>query len=298
MAHVQVRVFGKLRLQNGEAALDVFPTRRVEELFGFLVLNQRARHSREKLIATLWPDVPLSNGRASLSTALWRLRTVFDRIGVPSETYFQATRDWICFQPDALLDVDLSAFERHLANAAEAGNRTDWERSLRAAIEIYQGELCEGIYAEWCLLERERLERCYLRALGQLIALLIQQGQFEKAILLGSEIVRRDPLREEAHRAIMHCHWKLGQRAQAARQFQYCARLLQTELQILPMPETIALYRRIVEDRLNDMWNNGAHPASQRQQLQSAYDSFLMAADTLNLLLEAAEESFEPVTSA
>ena len=41
----------------------------------------------------------------------------------------------------------------------------------------------------------------------------------------------------------------MGQRSAAAQQFQRCANLLQAELKILPMPETIALYRAIVEER-------------------------------------------------
>ena len=82
MANLQVRVFGKLRLQAGQCRVETFPTRRAEELLAYLLIHQRARHSREKLVDTLWPDVPLSNGRASLSTTLWRLRSVFDRLEV------------------------------------------------------------------------------------------------------------------------------------------------------------------------------------------------------------------------
>jgi DNA-binding SARP family transcriptional activator len=83
MARLQVHVFGKLRMSFGASTVESFPTRRVEELLGFLLINRNARHSREKLIDVLWPDVPLSNGRASLSTTLWRLGAVFQRVDLP-----------------------------------------------------------------------------------------------------------------------------------------------------------------------------------------------------------------------
>lgn len=287
MADLQVRVFGKLRLQSGQVRVETFPTRRAEELLAYLLIHQRARHSREKLVDTLWPGATLSNGRASLSTTLWRLRSVFDRLQLPPADYLQASRDWISLEPSSALESDHSAFEREVLAAERAVDEADRRRRLRRAVKLYRGPFCEGIYAEWCLRERERLERLYLRALGQLMAEHIGQGRYQEAIVAGQSILDRDPLREEVHRALMRCYWKQGQRAAAARQFQLCANLLQQELQILPMPETITLYRDIVEERLDQLAPGFALP--QELELRAAFDNFLNAAEQLNAALDAAE---------
>lgn len=297
MANLQVRVFGKLRLQSGQYRVDTFPTRRAEELLAYLLIHQRARHSREKLVDTLWPDASISNGRASLSTTLWRLRSVFDRLQVPAAEYLQTDRDWISLEPSTTLTCDHSDFEQQMLSAERAsGDEARLEQFL-LAVELYRGSFCDGIYAEWCLRERERLERMYLRAQGQLMAGYMRQALYQKAIDAGQQVLDNDPLREEVHRALMRCYWKLGQRAAAAQQFQRCAKLLQQELQILPMPETIALYRGIVEERLEEQ-GDGAVTARDLE-LRAAYDNFLAAAEQLNSALDAAEVTRpEPSLSA
>jgi DNA-binding SARP family transcriptional activator len=297
VANLQVRVFGKLRLQAGQCRVETFPTRRAEELLAYLLIHQRDRHSREKLVDTLWPDSPLSNGRASLSTTLWRLRSVFDRLDVPVADYLQTSRDWVSLAPSSALESDYSSFEREVLAAERAIDEEQRQRRLRLAIDLYRGPFCEGIYAEWCLRERERLERLYLRALGQLMAGLMRQERYEEAIGAGKAILDNDPLREEVHRALMRCYWKLDQRAAAAQQFQICARLLQAELQVLPMPETIALYRCIVEERLDAL--APAHAGLQEMQLRAAFENFLDAAQQLDAALEAARiPQKEPSPSA
>ncbi len=285
MADLQVRVFGKLRLQSGQYWVDAFPTRRAEELLAYLLIHRQARHTREKLIDTLWPDASLRNGRASLSTTLWRLRGVFDRLQLSATDYLQTSRDWISLAPISPLDCDHVAFERQVQAAEQADDDEARQQKLRQAVTRYKGPFCEGIYAEWCLRERERLERVYLRAQGQLVAVYFRQERYQEAINAGQRILEVDPLREEVHRALMRCYWQLGRRAAAVQQFQRCATLLQQELQILPMPETIALYRGIVEERLEEL---GAGPNFDIG-LRLAYDDFLRAAERLNSALDAAE---------
>ncbi len=297
MANLQVRVFGKLRLQAGQCRVETFPTRRAEELLAYLLIHQRARHSREKLVDTLWPDASLSNGRASLSTTLWRLRSVFERLDVPAAQYLQTGRDWVSLVPLTTLDSDHARFEREVVAGERATDDDLRQRRLRLAVELYRGPFCEGIYAEWCLRERERLERLYLRAQGQLMAGLMRQERYDEAISAGQAILDNDPLREEVHRALMRCYWRLDQPSAAAQQFQRCARLLQAELKILPMPETIALYRGIVEERLQEAGSDLA--GSQAIEVRLAFEQFLNAAQRLDQALEASQvPQQEPSLSA
>jgi len=294
MAHVKVRVFGKLRLQNGDARLERFPTRRVEELFGYLLINQKAPIPRDRLVEVLWPDSPPANGRASLSTALWRLKSVFVQIKAADQEYINSTRDAIAFAPKEPLSSDLIEFERYLDKAARAKSDEARIGALRSAVALYKGGFCEGIYSEWCLAERERLERAYIRALGLLMSIHIKQGKYDQAIPYGKKIVILDPLREEVHRALMSCYLALDRRVEAVRQFQRCARLLQRELNILPMGDTIDLYRRVIDERVEDRSSNGSLPTAYQSRLNQAYESFVSAADELNSLIEEGRVVQEP----
>lgn len=289
MTLLQVQVLGKLRLRHDETIIDRFPTRRVEELLAFLLLNQQREHTREKIIDLLWPDQPPSNGRASLSTAMWRLGGVFRGLGLPPDKYLASSRDWIRMVPSQPLFVDAFEFEAHL-NRAEAELQPD-ERlvHLHKAVEVYKGVFCEGIYSEWCLIERERLERRYLWALGVLMTDLIQKQSYKEAISYGNDIISKDPLREEVHRSLMLCYWKEGDSASGIRQFQSCALLLQKELGIYPLPETISLQRRIIEDRVASNFEK-APLSYHNQKLKAAYESFQSAAANLETLIVADEE--------
>ncbi|MFN2189369.1 MAG: BTAD domain-containing putative transcriptional regulator, partial [Candidatus Promineifilaceae bacterium] len=278
------QVLGKLRLWHGETIIDRFPTRRVEELLAFLLSNQQREHTREQLIEILWPEFTLSNGRASLSTALWRMNTVFRSMGLPPDRYVNSSRDWISLTPTHPFKIDSVEFETFVDQAEQEQEREKRLVLLGQAVRVYKGVFCEGIYSEWCLIERERLERRYLWARGVLMADEINRGAYEKAILHGEAIIDADPLREEVHRALMLCYWKMGNSARAMRQFQICANLLQEELGIYPLPETISLYGEIVESRLGaavDLSDQSAYG----QQIQKAYRSFQSAASQLEKLL-------------
>lgn len=288
MKPLSVQAFGKLQLQVGNHTVASFPTRHVEELLGYFLLNQQARHYREKLIGILWPYSEPDKARGRFSTALWRLRTLFGNLGLPAESYLHATREWVAFVPNPPPQLDIERFARKVAQAEAAADDVIREDALRAAIATYRGDLYEGIYSDWCLLERERLARARLRAIGQLMACCVKKQAYEEALDWGQTILQEDPLREEVHRAMMHCYWRLGQRPQAVRQFHQCAQGLMDELRILPMPETIAIYQQIVADRLKQAQNKKLSRA-QEVQLRQAFSRYQQAADELNAFLDEAE---------
>ena len=115
---------------------------------------------------------------------------------------------------------------------------------------------------------------------------LLKKKSYSEAVSHGEAIINADPLREEVHRALMLCFWKLGDSARAIRQFQLCARLMQEELGILPLPETIALYSDVVESRVGSVLDQSSQ-GNQDQRLQEAYQSFQVAASKLEELLSS-----------
>lgn len=292
MKELRVQAFGRLRMAYDDSAVVSFPTRHVKELLAYLLLNRCTRHGREKLIEILWPDSPVESVRPRFSTALWRLRTLFEEVGATPEQYLCTTRNWVAFKPEGAFQLDLLSFERLFDEAQSAADDAACEQALEDAVALYSGKLYEGIYSDWCLVERERLARMHLRAMGQLMACCMRRNVYQEAVDWGRRILRADLLREEVHRALMYCYWQMGRRPQAVRQFQQCAQALREELQITPMPETIAIYRQIVEDRLQeaaDGFPGAAEPGSRQEALQVAFNEFQEAGQRLNDLLDISE---------
>jgi len=147
-------------------------------------------------------------------------------------------------RPNAVVRLDVTAFEQALAAADAAEQRGEYDayyRSLRRGVRIYGGDLLPECYADWIHDERERLRAAYRRTLEQLVDLLERRGQRDLAIEYAERIVRSEPLDERAYRRLMRLHLSAGQRTQALSVFRTCVDVLERELSIGPSLDTLAL---------------------------------------------------------
>lgn len=249
MMPLRIRLFGDLQMSRGDVPLPPFPTQRARSLFAYLALNRSRPHSRELLIDQLWPGESETVGRKGLRMALWRVRGVVDPpAGETGISPLRASGAALGLNPEAGCWLDVEEFERLLGGVDPRPNAPLGEgdaQRLRSAVDLYTGDLLEDIYDDWCLYDRERLRLLYHAALERLMRYEQQRSSWTAAIVLGHRLLALDPLMEQVHREMMRCYVRRGSRAAALRQFESCARLLRTELDVDPMPETIDLYLRI-----------------------------------------------------
>ena len=243
MADLRITGFGKLTLACQSQRVATYPTQQVEELLGYLLLNQLTAQDREELIDMLWPAQIPKNGRGSLSTVLWRLRSIFRQLGFRACAFIDSTRGTVSFRPQCDIQFDVHLFERALIRARHLQFLAKKTEVLEEAVDLYKGSLYSTIYADWCLVERERLARLHLQALGQLMYCYMHRNLYPQAIDLGERILIEDPLREEIYRAKMICYARVGRRMHVAREFRRCTDQLQTQLAILPSPQTVKTYQ-------------------------------------------------------
>jgi DNA-binding SARP family transcriptional activator len=109
---------------------------------------------------------------------------------------------------------------------------------------MYEGDLVVGSEIRH-LLERERLRTRFIAAHTRLAEYHIALAEHDQALASALEILRHDPFREDAHRLAMRCYVRLGQRAQALRQYRICRDVLQTEFEAPPERATDELYETI-----------------------------------------------------
>ena len=289
MACLQVKGFAGLELSGNGLSILSFSTHHVEELLGYLLLNQNKTFDRDYLIELLWPYDVSENNRGRLNTVLWRLRRIFRQMGFSAESFLQSSQDLIIFSPTEDLQFDVYSFRHHLDAAWAAKDDSTKIVELTKATDLYKGDLYAGILSDWCLIERERLARNYLKALNELMQCYMRQNNFAKAIEVGQTIIGEDPLREEVHRALIACYGRLGHRAEAAAQFQQCADYLMVELQILPMPDTVSVYQQVMTASIMNILDT---PNSELlKQAHRAHTEFRQADDKLNKILDEIENS-------
>ena len=201
------------------------------------------------LAGTFWGDSTQEKARASVRSALWRLRRVLEPDGVAKGTYLRTagTGD-VSFNGDSAHDLDVTAFEHDIAPALEGADQVLTDGALvqlQSGLERYAGDLLEGFDDDWILPERERLRCAYINALACQMHNLKLRGRYEAALACGRRILAREPLRESIHREMMRLYAGNGERAEALRHYARCGELLARELGVQPMPETRALYNEL-----------------------------------------------------
>ena len=262
MSHLTVRLFGKLSLKCDDETVHGLDACKLQELITYLLVFREAPHSRESLAALLWGDNSTAQSKKYLRQALWQLQRVLgSRAQNRDDSIFNVAPDWVSFNSDSDIWLDVAVFEQAFAVAREVtGKNLSAEQAytLDDAINLYQGDLLEGWYQEWCLCERERLQTNYLMMLDKMMSYCEAHEKYETGLGYGLRVLRYDRARESTHRRLMRLHYLSGNRTAALRQYEHCVTALNEELGVKPSRLTTALYDQI---RMDDFHAAGSDVA-------------------------------------
>jgi DNA-binding SARP family transcriptional activator len=256
MPGISVRLLGSFQLtvnQHQPLLIDSLKTR---ELFCYLVLNRDRPHEREVLAGTLWGDLPGSVARKHLRQALWHLQVAFGAVAGTSESsMFRVTDGVIILLSTPSLWLDVADVEQAfvMTKGVEPADFTPTiiDRARRA-VDLYEGDLLEGWYNDWCLYHRDWLHSMYMSLLDKLMIVAELDRTYDAGIDYGLRALRYEPAHELTHRRLMRLYSLCGDRTQALRQYDRCVALLAEELQIRPARATTTLYERIKADVVLD----------------------------------------------
>jgi DNA-binding SARP family transcriptional activator len=249
MAQLQITLLGGFSVSYDGEALDDWGSSKAEELLCFLLLNRDRPHARELLASALWEHATTAQSKAYLRKALWNVQTTLkSRPGLAGLHVLSVTPGWIRCNPDVDLWLDVEALETAY-RSAEALPGDDLNRSqvetLCKAAALYQGDLLQNLYQEWCLYERERFRHLYFSILDKLATYFETSGQYEASVSYAEKILYYDRAREYTHRQLMRVRCLAGDRTGAVRQYESCVRALQEDLDIDPSDSTVRLFEQI-----------------------------------------------------
>jgi DNA-binding SARP family transcriptional activator len=236
---IRVELLGSFCLLTDGRAASRLPSARNQQLLTFLILHARgAPVPRQRVAASLWPESTDAQALTNLRRELHHMRESFPKLVELIDDELRT----LVWDKDARAVVDLVAFE----SAAERGLKGD-RASLLEAARLYKGDLLPECGGEWIDPERDRLRERAKLVLTRLIALLEQDRDFGEAIERGQQLLRIDPIDEQAWCALMRCHARRGERATALHIYQQCAALLKKELGVQPSAQTRLTYREILD---------------------------------------------------
>jgi len=256
LAPLNVYLFGKFRVEYDNRALHGLESRRLQELFCRLLLSRDRPQPREALAGVIWGESSTEQSKKSLRQSLWLLRAALSAYNEPfADQVLLAETDWVQVRSNPSLWLDVAVFEQicsRVQGIAGQALESDLAQQLRAAVALYQGDLLEGWYQDWCLYERQHLQNQYLIMLEKLMHYAEAHEGYEAALEYGVQILRYDCVRERTHRQLMRLHYLAGDRAMALRQYDHCVVALRQELGVQPSKSTLSLYQQIREDNLPD----------------------------------------------
>lgn len=244
-----IKLLGPGQVHYDGKAITGFPVQQHCLLFYYLLLNRQVPHTREQAAAVFWGDSSSSLARKNLRNTLWRLSQAFQSIGASLEDLITVQEDYVAFVETDSYRLDIDEFEAAIRCSLDHSSQelsAEQVSQLENAVELYKGDLLEGVYEDWCLYERERLRLAFLNILIRLMDHHSRTGNYPRGLEYGQRILALDPTREKVHRQIMMIHWLAGNREAALLQYRSCCEVLQAELGLKPGQETQHLYETIL----------------------------------------------------
>ena len=137
---LRVQLFGALRvwLAGAPLALPAAPTAR--SVLAWLLAHP-GPHARARVAAQFWPGVVDRAARASLRTALWKIRQAVD--GNRATPWLSLSRDRVGVVAERIEELDLHAFR--------AGIATGTSDSLTRALGLARHGLLTDLSDDWVL---------------------------------------------------------------------------------------------------------------------------------------------------
>ena len=243
---VAICLLGRFRVLKAGAPVALRPGGKTEAVLCCLALQEHYRAPREWLLEQVWPESDTPHATHALNSLVHAARKSFGD-ALDGEAPVVYADGGYQLNTEAGVAVDIGEFDLSVERAERGFRDGDIAAALQSAqhaITVYQGDLCtvDGVRA---LVERERLRAVYLSLLGQVADQYFRERDYRNALRYSLLLLRHDPCREDAHRLVMRCYVRFGQRAQAFRQYRTCERMLESEFDARPEPLTEALFDQV-----------------------------------------------------
>jgi DNA-binding SARP family transcriptional activator len=277
-------LFGRPCFTIGKVELNRFDSSRALELFCYLLLNRTQPHSRELLSDLFWDDCPADRSKKNLRQILWQLQSTLRQESPEENNILEINGNWVEINEQADFWLDVSVFENTYTLFRGVDGQALLPQNfedIREAVNLYQGNLMEGCYKDWCLFERERLQNIYFEMLEKLIDYCIVHQDYYTGIDFGNRILRYDHARERTHRRMMKLYYLAGNRTDALRQYECCAVIIKDELGVSVSQQTKNLFKQIQAETLNSVLSTKDLSLNTPESLSTPYEDYLVCLNSI-----------------
>lgn len=249
---LRVHCLGRFAVYRGEEEIpqERWTSRKARTLFKILV------HERDKgfipkdvLMEHLWPEQQPDTAINRFHVTLTSLRKTLE----PGLSRGAASSYLIRNGDSYRLDlgksgwVDVDEFRKHVGESSDDSDREAWLSHCLEAEKLYRGDFFqEDLYDPWFSYERELLQQEYIVVLRRLMDYFEERADYEKCVRYAWKYLAADSCDESVYQDLMRYYSFLGNKGMVARTYEKCRESLENGLDLLPSPETEALYRKLI----------------------------------------------------
>lgn len=234
-------LLGRLRLdvRGGDRDEDLIASlpRKQREVLVFLALHPEGVR-REVVAAAIWPEAPGDRPYNSFHATLSQLRRTLrerddahENLIVQQDGHYQLNREFVTVDVWRLRDV--------LTRVRDEADERQRQAALHTAMDLYRGDLGDGLTGEWLDVPREALRRDMLDAAGAVVRSM-RENDPDGALTLLERARTLDPCNEAIYRDIARIQARLGRLDAIPRTLALLTEAL-AEIDLRPTPETVAL---------------------------------------------------------
>ncbi len=237
-----IKCFGKFELTAPGRKDEIkWGTRRVKELFLYLLVRGGAAPTRGELISSVFGGTDDKKTANNMYVTIYKLRSLLDSI--------DSSRKLIKLKEDYSLEIgpgicdytDFMRFARQNAtitpkNAAPAAK----------ALNLCAGVYLEGSDYEWALDTASVVEAEYERIALGLAGMHLSAHQLREAENVLQTLLSRNPLSEDGHTTLLDLYMNSGDDAAYGSAFTEYSRILKNDLGLTPSPIYTRHYQKIL----------------------------------------------------
>lgn len=245
-APIVIGLLGSFRIFKAGCPLTLRNADKTRALLCNLALQDHFAASREQLLHTLWPQAQDGSAGQSLNSLVYSVHKLLgDALGGTAPVIY--ADGYYRLNVEAGIAVDVVRFEALVREGTRRIRTHQTSAAIQAyeqAVQLYRGDLC-NVSDIRSLMLCEALRAQYLRLLAEMADHYCTKQDYTACLAYAHQLLAADPCREDAHRLIMRCYVRQGQRAQALRQYRVCENMLHTEFDAIPEATTVELYHQI-----------------------------------------------------
>jgi DNA-binding SARP family transcriptional activator len=221
---LRIYVLGRTRVESPEGPIGgSWLSNRAGQVLKYLVAERHRIVYPDEIVETLWPDATL-RGVPAVRYFIHEVRERLepDRPRRGHSSFVGRTQGGYVLELSRVI-VDADEFEREIFAGLAALNTGD-EAAARAHLDrgmaMYGGDfLADEPYAEWALVERDRLRSVAANALRALTELRLAAGDLEGAGGDLDRLAELEPYDVDVHRQLIALCLRRGRRTDAVRRY-------------------------------------------------------------------------------